>query len=92
MEGYFSTGNSPQWAVVPMEGGGGGEGEGEEGERKEEEEEEGEEEEDGEIWWQIGKIGRIFFDRPKPTASCSVKEGEGRRERKSGRRRKRGKG
>ena len=36
MEGHFSTGQSPQWAVVPMEeeeggggGGGGGEGEGE---------------------------------------------------------------
>jgi hypothetical protein len=26
MEGHCSTGQSPQWAVVPMEGGGGGGG------------------------------------------------------------------
>ena len=38
MEGHCSTSQSPQWAVVPMEGGG------------EEEEEEGEEEEGGEFW------------------------------------------
>ena len=37
MEGHCSTGQSPQWAVVRMEGGGGGGGGGEE----EEEEEEG---------------------------------------------------
>jgi len=51
MEGHCSTGQSPQWAVVPMEeegGGGGGGGGGEEGgggggEEKEEEEGEGEE-------------------------------------------------
>ena len=30
MEGHCSTGQSPQWAVVPMEGGGGGEEEEEE--------------------------------------------------------------
>ena len=35
MEGYCSTGQSPQWAVVPME------------EEEEEEEEDGEEEEGG---------------------------------------------
>jgi hypothetical protein len=27
---------------------------------------------DGESWWQIGKNGRILFDRPKPTAGCSA--------------------
>ena len=53
MEGHCSTGQSPQWAVVPMEeedeeeeeeeeeGGGGGRGGG--GEEKQEEEQEGEE-------------------------------------------------
>jgi hypothetical protein len=30
MEGSYSTGQSPQWAVVPVEEGGGGEGEEEE--------------------------------------------------------------
>jgi len=43
MEGNCSTGQSPQWAVVPMEEG--EEGEEEEEEEKEEEEEEEEEEE-----------------------------------------------
>ena len=38
MEGHCSTGQSPQWAVVPMEE--------EEGEEKEGEEKEGEEEEE----------------------------------------------
>jgi hypothetical protein len=33
---------------------------------------------DGESWWQIGKNGRIFFDRPKPTVGCSA---SGRRRR-----------
>ena len=28
--------------------------------------------EDGESWWQIGKIGRTLFDRPKPTLGCSA--------------------
>ena len=40
MEGLCSTGQSPQWAVVPMEeerGGGGGGGGGEEEEEEEEE-------------------------------------------------------
>ena len=39
MEGHCSTGQSPQWAVVPMEeeGGGGGGGGGGEGEEEEEE-------------------------------------------------------
>jgi ribosomal protein L12E/L44/L45/RPP1/RPP2 len=37
MEGYYSTGQSPQWTVVPMEE-----------EEEEEEEEEGEEEEEEE--------------------------------------------
>ena len=23
-------------------------------------------------WWQIGQIGRTFFDRPKPTVGCSA--------------------
>ena len=32
----------------------------------------------GESWWQIGKNGRILFDRPKPTVGCS---GNGRRRR-----------
>jgi hypothetical protein len=27
---------------------------------------------DGESWWQIGKNGRILFDRPKPTVGCSA--------------------
>jgi len=45
MEGHYLTGQSPQWAVVPMEqeekeGGGGGGGGGGEGEEKEEDEEE----------------------------------------------------
>ena len=43
MEGHCSTGQSPQWAVVPMEeeegGGGGGGGGGEEEEKEEREEE-----------------------------------------------------
>ena len=34
MEGYCSTGQSPQWAVVPMEEGGGGGGGGEEEEEE----------------------------------------------------------
>ena len=34
--------------------------------------------EDGESWWQIGKIGRTLFDRPKPTVGCSA---NGRRRR-----------
>ena len=40
MEGHCSTGQSPQWAVVPVEeeGGGGGGGGGEEDEEEEEEE------------------------------------------------------
>ena len=41
MEGHFSTGQSPQWAVVSMEG-----EEEEEEEEEEEVEEEGEEEEE----------------------------------------------
>jgi hypothetical protein len=40
MEGSCSTGQSPQWAVVPVEEEGEGEGEGEGGEEEEEEEEE----------------------------------------------------
>ena len=50
MEGYCSTGQSPHWAVVPMEEEeeGGGEDEEEEEEVEEEEEEDGgEEEEEG---------------------------------------------
>jgi len=52
MEGHCTTGQSPQWAVVPMEeeeeeGGGGGQGEEEE---KEEEEEKKEEEEEKKIF------------------------------------------
>jgi hypothetical protein len=35
---------------------------------------------DGESWWQIGKNGRILFDRPKPTAGCSA---SGRRRRRT---------
>ena len=35
--------------------------------------------EDGESCWQIGKNGRTFFDRPKPTAGCSA---NGRRRRR----------
>jgi len=31
-----------------------------------------------ESWWQIGKSGRILFDKPKPTVGCS---GNGRRRR-----------
>jgi hypothetical protein len=42
MEGYCSTGQSPQWAVVPIEE------EEEQGEEEEEEEGEGEEEDEGE--------------------------------------------
>jgi hypothetical protein len=34
---------------------------------------------DGESWRRIGKNGRIFFDRPKPTAGCSA---SGRRRRR----------
>ena len=64
MEGHCWTGQSPQWAVVPME-----------------EEEEG----DRESWWQIGKNGRILFDRPKPTVGCSA---NGRRRRRRRRRRR----
>jgi hypothetical protein len=36
---------------------------------------------DGESWRQIGKNGRILFDRPKPTAGCST---SGRRRRMMG--------
>ena len=25
-----------------------------------------------ESWWQIGKNGRTFYDRPKPTVGCSA--------------------
>jgi len=39
---------------------------------------------DGESWWQIGKNGRILFDRPKPTVGCSD---NGRRRRRRRRRR-----
>ena len=45
MEGHCSTGQSPQWAVVTMEGEGEGEEEEEEHEEEEHEEEEDEEEE-----------------------------------------------
>jgi hypothetical protein len=34
---------------------------------------------DGESWRQIGKNGRILFDRPKPTAGCSASGGRRRR-------------
>jgi hypothetical protein len=34
---------------------------------------------DGESWWQMGKNGRILFDRPKPTVGCSA---SGRRRRR----------
>jgi hypothetical protein len=34
---------------------------------------------DGESWRQIGKNGRILFDRPDPTVGCSA---SGRRKRK----------
>jgi hypothetical protein len=33
---------------------------------------------DEESWWQIGKNGRILFDKPKPTVGCSA---SGRRRR-----------
>ena len=74
MEGHCSTGQSPLWAVVPMEEEEEEEEEEEQEEEEEEEEqeEEEEEEEDGESWWQIGKNGRTLFDRPKPTVGCSA--------------------
>jgi len=52
MEGYCSTGQNPQWAVVPME---------EEEEEIEEEEEEGKRE----SWWQIGKNWRDIIRQAK---------------------------
>ena len=59
MEGHCSTGQSPQWAVVPMEE--------EEGEEEEEEEEGGGEEEEynvrlqaGYIWLKLASSGGLL--------------------------------
>jgi hypothetical protein len=51
MEGYFSTGQSPQWAVVPVE---------EEEEEEEEEAEEAEEEEEEEEEDIVNAIGECM--------------------------------
>jgi len=64
MEGHFSTGQNPQWAVVPME-----EEEEEEEEEKEEEEEEeggGEEEEEEEEEEEVGQIKDLML------STCTV--------------------
>ena len=59
MEGHCSTGQSPQWAVVPMEEEKEGEGEGGGGEEREGEEEEEEEKEENNHLYIRGKAVRL---------------------------------